>query len=100
MRNRFPDLSSIVKSGLLKRSEMEKVGGSWWMPILWSIELLSSEEGIYRYGKHHLLERLTEWRKKLSDVGAYSLAPVPLVYTQAWLDLYQQRGKQLVTYII
>ena len=89
MRKRFPNLSSIIQSGLLKRSEVGKVGESWWVPILWSTELLSAEEGLYRYGKHHLLERLTEWRKKLSDVGAYSLAPVPLVYTQAGPDLRQ-----------
>ena len=50
------------------------------------MELLSSEEEVYRYGKHHLLERLTEWKKSLCDVAAYSVAPVPLVYTQAWVE--------------
>ena len=35
-----------------------------------------------RYGKHHIIERLIEWKKRLSDVAAFSVAPVPLVYTQ------------------
>ena len=82
MRQRFPSLKSMVKYGLLRSSEEEKVRESWWSPILWSMELLSKEEALYRYGKHHLLERLTDWKKKLSDVTAYSVAPVPLVYTQ------------------
>ena len=82
MRKRFPSLKSIVQYGLLRSSEQEKVRESWWGPILWSMELLGREEGLYRYGKHHLLERLTDWKKKLSDVTAYSMAPVPLVYTQ------------------
>ena len=82
MRRRFPSLKSLVQYGLLRSSEQEKVRESWWSPILWSMDLLSREEGLYRYGKHHLLERLTDWKKKLSDVTAYSVAPVPLVYTQ------------------
>ena len=82
MRKRFPSLRSIVQYGLMCRSEEEEVGEAWWKPILWSMELLSSEEEVYRYGKHHLLERLTEWKKSLCDVAAYSVAPVPLVYTQ------------------
>ena len=82
MRKRFPSLRSIVQYGLLRSSEQEAVRESWWRPILWSMDLLGREEGLYRYGKHHLLERLTDWKKKLSDVTAYSVAPVPLAYTQ------------------
>ena len=32
--------------------------------------------------QHHLLLQLSEWRRGLADVAAYSAAPVPLVYTQ------------------
>ena len=82
MRNRFPDLNSLIRCGLLKNTEKSLLDDTWWRPILWSMELLSFKEDVYKYGKHHILERLVEWKKRLSDVAAYSVTPVPLVYTQ------------------
>ena len=97
LRNKFPSMNSLVKSGLLRSSEVKQAEGcSWWCPILWSLDLLSAEErsGFYRYGKHHLLERLTEWREKLSNVTTYSMAPVPLVYTQVGITILFKIKKQ------
>ena len=82
MRKRYPDLNSLIRCGLLRPTEKSLLDETWWRPILWSMELLSFKEDVYKYGKHHILERLVEWKKSLSDVAAYSVTPVPLVYTQ------------------
>ena len=82
MRQRFPNEESLVKCGLLRPDEVSKLEDTWWRPILWSMDLLTSQEDVYKYGKHHIMDKLVEWRKRLSDVAAYSVTPVPLVYTQ------------------
>ena len=86
MRSRYPDLNSLVKCGLLKTAEVELLDDTWWKPILWSMQYLTKKEKLYKYGKHHLMERLIEWKKKLMDVQAFSATPVPLVYTQVMIN--------------
>lgn len=82
LRRRYPDLESLVQCGMLTRGEAVRLEDEWWRPIMWSIAILSEKENVYKYGKHHIIERLIEWKKRLSDVAAFSVAPVPLVYTQ------------------
>ena len=60
------------------------LGNTWWRPIVWSVDLLNEQENIYVIGKHHIIDKLTKWRKSLSDVASYSFTPVPLVYTQVF----------------
>ena len=67
---------------------MDRLGRTWWRPILWSIEMLNDLENIYVIGKHHLIDKLTHWRQRLSDVASYSITPVPLVYTQVSPSLH------------
>ena len=122
LRRRYPSLSSLARCGLVSGGEVARLGpeAAWWRPLVWSAELLTEKEDLYRYGKggrallqqtsnslhisvvwhlyfankmsclvpstrppqHHLLLQLSEWRRGLADVAAYSAAPVPLVYTQ------------------
>ena len=50
--------------------------------------MLNDLENIYVIGKHHLIDKLTHWRQRLSDVASYSITPVPLVYTQVSPSLH------------
>ena len=58
----------------------------WWIPIKWAIEVLNTakrEKFITNApGFSHLLGRLSDFRKGLTEVASYGYLPVPLVYTQ------------------
>lgn len=65
---------------------MSQVCLRWWIPIKWAIEVLNTarrEKFITNApGFSHLLGRLSDFRKGLTEVASYGYLPVPLVYTQ------------------
>ena len=58
----------------------------WWIPIKWAIEVLNTakrEKFITNQpGFSHLMGRLSDFRRGLTEVASYGYLPVPLVYTQ------------------
>ena len=92
LMRRFPSMSNLVRTGIIRTDEVKMIGNeespdpdksNWWMPIKWSMEILSNAEKKGHVRRlHHIMERLSEYRQSLADVTAYSQTPVPLVYTQ------------------
>ena len=66
----------------------EMYGSKWWIPIKWAIEVLNTakkEKFITNApGFSHLMGRLSDFRRGLTEVASYGYLPVPLVYTQVW----------------
>ena len=48
LRRRYPDLNSLVHCGLLRPAEVARLEDTWWRPIMWSIDLLSLKENLYK----------------------------------------------------
>jgi len=95
LKKRFPTMYELVKTGIVRSDEAMRIGdeestnvfaSNWWMPLKWAIELLNRahKEGLVTSapGYSHMLGRLSEFRKSLSEVATYGHLPVPLVYTQ------------------
>ena len=53
LRRRYPSLSSLARCGLVSGGEVARLGpeAAWWRPLVWSAELLTEKEDLYRYGK-------------------------------------------------
>ena len=53
LRRRYPSLASLVRCGLVSGGEVARLGpeAAWWRPLVWSAELLTEKEDLYRYGK-------------------------------------------------
>jgi len=64
----------------------EVFASSWWLPLKWSVELVSQAqvEGLLNNGPGYssLLGKISDFRGCLTEVVAYGQIPVPLVYTQ------------------
>ena len=95
LRKKFPDMRSLVRTGILHPDEASKIGdedsqevheSNWWMPLKWAIDILTfaKQDGLITNvpGFSHLLGRLSLFRSSLTEVVTYSTIPVPLVYTQ------------------
>ena len=53
LMKRFPNMSELVKIGIIRNDEAERIGkeelpdpdqSNWWMPLKWTMEILSKEE--------------------------------------------------------
>jgi len=95
LRKRFPSMQEIIRTGLIRPDEAERVGeenspemygSNWWMPLKWSTELLSGamKDGQVKSppGYNGLLGQIATFRSSLTKVATYGHIPVPLVYTQ------------------
>eukprot|EP00092_Neocalanus_flemingeri_P010264 GFUD01011060.1.p1 GENE.GFUD01011060.1~~GFUD01011060.1.p1 ORF type:complete len:409 (+),score=73.73 GFUD01011060.1:151-1377(+) len=95
LRKRFPTMQELIRTGLIRPDEAERVGdedshemygSNWWMPLKWCAELLSKamQEGEVKSppGYNGLLGQIATFRSSLTKVATYGHIPVPLVYTQ------------------
>jgi len=95
LRKRFPTMQELIRTGLIRPDEAERVGeesshemygSNWWMPLKWSTEILSRsmQDGLVKSppGYNGLLGQIATFRSSLTKVATYGHIPVPLVYTQ------------------
>ena len=95
LTKRFPNMIELIKTGIVRADEARRIGkeesaemyGSrWWIPIKWAVEVLNTakREGFItnQPGYSHIMGRLSDFRRGLTDVASYGYLPVPLVYTQ------------------
>jgi len=95
LRKRFPTMQELIRTGLIRPDEAERVGeesshemygSNWWMPLKWSTEILSKsmQDGLVKSppGYNGLLGQIATFRSSLTKVSTYGHIPVPLVYTQ------------------
>jgi len=95
LRKRFPTMQEIIRTGLIRHDEADRIGeesspemygSNWWMPLKWSTELLSRSvrDGEVKSppGYNGLLGQIATFRSSLTKVATYGHIPVPLVYTQ------------------
>jgi len=95
LRKRFPTMQELIRTGLIRPDEAEKVGdesshemygSNWWMPLKWATEILQKAmvDGVVKSppGYNGLLGQIATFRSSLTKVATYGHIPVPLVYTQ------------------
>jgi hypothetical protein len=95
LRKRFPTINTVIKTGLVRKDEVNRIGdeethrmygSNWWMPLKWSAEILDKAQidGMIPNapGYVNLHNELSAFRASLINVDAYGHIPVPLVYTQ------------------
>ena len=88
LSKRFPNMVTLVKTGIIRKDEAMRIGdeesrtmygSKWWIPIKWAIEVLNTakrEKFITNApGFSHLLGRLSEFRRGLTEVASYGYLP-------------------------
>ena len=81
LRRRFPSTQEIVRTGLMRPDEADRIGSeasweiyesNWWQPLKWSTELLSEawREGNIKVGPGYnsLLGSIAAFRSSLTQV--------------------------------
>ena len=98
VRKTYPDIQSIVKFGLLREDEADRIGeeneedlqrhggSNWWLPIKWSIDIITKakKDGRFEDAPSYcgLVGKVCDFRRGLTQVASYGHVPIPLVYTQ------------------
>jgi len=98
VRNRCPDMDSLLASCLIRKDEVALIGdeeqckigrhggSNWWLPIKWSISIMreSHFEGRMANAPAYvsIVNAISSFRKSLTGVVTYGHVTVPLVYTQ------------------
>jgi len=95
LRKRFPTMQELIRTGLIRPDEADRVGdetsheiygSNWWMPLKWATEILQKAmvDGVVKSppGYNGLLGQIATFRSSLTKVATYGHIPVPLVYTQ------------------
>ena len=81
LRKRFPTTQQIVRTGLMRSDEADRIGdeasgemygSNWWLPLKWSTEILCSalKEGLIKSppGYNGLLGQIATFRSSLTKV--------------------------------
>ena len=82
LRKRFPTTQDIIRTGLMRPDEAERIGSeasweiyesNWWLPLKWSTEIVGQawQEGNIKVapGYNSLLNSITAFRSSLTKVG-------------------------------
>ena len=95
VQKRFPNMSDVIKAGLINEQELsiiedsdEKFPGysKNWLPIVWAADIVTKarKEKMIKHDSlvEAILDKLNKFRSSCSTLISYNIISVPLVYTQ------------------
>jgi len=93
LRNKFPTMESLVKTGLVTQEEAARIGpeysikehgtSNWWLPLQWITQLAHQDDDLFSSSVYTLFNvQLFQYRSSLTKVLTYGHVPIPLVYSQ------------------